>query len=186
MSEGTLIPFQIQPGFNKNTTRYNAGNQWINGDKIRFRNEGRPEKMGGWVNIPLTYFNDSSKDTLTGVVRDSRIWRALIGNIYQATASNLKVELIFDGQIYDLTPFDVLDETNTNVDISTENGEEYLIITDTGHNRNLDDFVILQDSSPSSVGGISIDGEYQVIEVIDVDNYKVSTPGKTATSTAGS
>jgi len=181
VSNTILQKITFQGGFRKNTTPYNAENYWVNGDKIRFRN-ARPEKIGGWVGENVTQVTDPSVTTFTGITRDMHGWVDLNFNQYFASASNAKVEVFNGGQIYDITPY--REELTLNNAITTVNTESEVTINDTNHNLVVGDYVFV-DSQASAVDGITLDGEYTVTEVVDIDNYKVDSGTAATGSTSG-
>lgn len=176
MTGTTVKKIQFNVGLNKNSTLYNSENFWVDGDKVRFRN-GRPEKIGGWVSETVEQFTDPTNTKFTGVSRDIHAWTDLSFNKYFASASHRKVEIFNGNQIYDITPYRqelVLDNA-----ITTTNGSSVVNITHLNHDLSAGDIVFV-DNQESSVDGVILDGEYVVVDRIDVDNYTLDS-GITAT-----
>jgi len=63
-----LKKLKLNPGVNKENTRYTNENGWYECDKVRFR-QGTPEKIGGWARL--------SADTFLGVCRSLWNWVTL-------------------------------------------------------------------------------------------------------------
>lgn len=171
MSDNQLKAIVMAPGLNLNTTEYAAEGRWVDSDKIRFRNS-RPEKIGGFVSETVSQVNDASNTKFTGVARAIKSWNDLNFNKYLAVASHLKVELLNDNQIYDITP--VRESPSLTDVITTVNTETEVTINDVNHSLAVDDYVFVN-SQGSAVDGITLSGSYQVTEVVDSDNYKIDS-----------
>lgn len=170
-SDTQLTKVQFQNGINKNTTKYNAEDWWVDCDKVRFRN-GRPEKIGGWVRENIEQAEDSTNNLFTGIARDVHVWTDLNFNQYFAVGTHRKVEQFFANTIYDITPYR---KTSSLTDkITTVNTESEVSIQDTNHGTVVGDFVYV-DSQASTVNGIDLLGEYTVTEVTDADNFKIDS-----------
>lgn len=160
----------MQPGIIKDLTSYMAEGGWIDCDKIRFR-ASRPEKLGGWVGETVSQSEDDTKLLFNGVARDIISWSALDSKKYLAISSNEKIELMVDGQIFDITPVRAI-STLSNA-LTTTLGTSEVTITDSNHLAVVGDWIYVV-SQAASVGGITLSGAYQVTEVVDADNYKVN------------
>lgn len=181
MSDTVLKTIPINAGFNKNTTTYDAENNWVDGDKVRFVNN-RAEKIGGWVEEIVEQNTDSSVTSFTGTPRKVHTWNNLNFNKYLAQGSDLKLELLSNNTIYDITP---IEATASLTDaITTVSGETTVTIEDTSHGASVGDYVVV-DSQASAVDSITLSGEYTILEIVDADNYVIDS-GTTATgSTSG-
>lgn len=180
MTDTRLQKVQFQGGINKNTSRYNAENWWVAGDKVRFRN-GRPEKIGGWSREVVEQVTDTSNNMFTGISRDIHTWTDLSFKQYFASASHKKVEQFNGGQIYDITPYRATDTLNNA--ITTVSTESEVTITDTNHGVSVGDFIFI-DSQVSAVDGVTLAGEYTVVMIVDADNFKVDSATVASGSTA--
>ena len=92
-----LIDFKILPGIDKQNTTKGAENRWIDSDNVRFR-YGLPEKVGGWSSLV-----DKS---IVGVVRSQHPFIDNSGNRYVALGTDKFLLLYFEGQLFDISPFD--------------------------------------------------------------------------------
>ena len=184
MSDGQYTDLKFKPGINKNTTSYNSEGQWISGDKVRFRDEGRPEKLGGWERELVVQQKDPLNNLFTGCARKILSWQALNKNKYLALGTHLKLEIYFNGIIYDITPVESSGSA-VSITFATTSGSSEVQLTITGHLRNLDDYIDITSSSISTIGGITVVGEYKVLEVIDTNNVRCSRViSQVASSTA--
>jgi len=160
----------FKPGVNKENTRYTTEGGWYECDKIRFR-QGNPETIGGWQRIS-TY-------TYDGVCRSLWNWVTLGGNNLIGVGTNTKFYISQGGQYYDITPI-AGTSTLTNP-FTTVNLSKTVTVTQTAHGLTTGTFVTF--SGASAVGGITINGEYQ-LTVVTVNTYTIQS-ATAATSTAG-
>ncbi len=172
----------FQPGFNRNTTEYSAEDYYVEGDKVRFRN-GKPEKIGGWAREVVSQTADPTNSLFTGTVRDIYDWTDLNFNKLFVVGSERKLEMFLGGQIYDVTPFREAGIAVTNA-ITTTSGESLIKITEVNHNLRVGDYIYV-DSQQTVVDGITLAGEYTVVEVIDLDNFIIDSGTVATGSTTG-
>jgi hypothetical protein len=152
----------LKPGVNRENTRYTTEGGWYDCDKIRFR-QGTPEKIGGWQRI--------SSNTFLGVCRSLSNWVTLGGVNIVSLGTNLKFYLEVGGGYNDITP---LRATETLTDpFTTDSGSPIVEVEDT--NGGYSDGAFVTFSGASAVGGLDLNGEYQL----------TSTGGTTYTIDAG-
>jgi hypothetical protein len=181
MSDTQLTSLNIRPGINKNTTSLDAENFWVECDNIRFRSS-RAEKIGGYQRETVQQDTDPTNLFFTGVARKALSWNSLDFKKYLAVATHLKVEIMNDGKIYDVTPVrdsDTITDKLTTVDTESEVSIEY-----TSHSVVVGDYIFIV-SQASAIDGITLSGEYQVTEVVDVNNFKVDSGTAATGSTSG-
>ena len=153
----------LKAGVNRENTRYTNEGGWFESDKVRFR-QGTPEKIGGWERI--------SASTFLGICRSLWAWVTLGSIRFIAVGTNLKFYLEEGGSYNDITP---LRATESLTDpFETTSGSPIVEVTDAAGGYIDGDFVTF--SGASAVGGLTIDGEYQI-------SY---TSGSTYTIDAGS
>lgn len=165
-----LKKLALQPGVNRERTRYTNEGTWYECDKVRFR-KGFPEKLGGWQLI--------SSATFAGVCRSLWSWVTLSGFSYVGVGTNVKFYAELGGAYYDITP---LRATTTNVaTFAATSGSATITVTDTAHGAAIGDYVTF--SGATSLGGnitaAVLNAEYTVQTVPDADTYTI-----TATATA--
>ena len=173
----------FRPGVNRENTRYaaeslgaggavqiaNATAGWYDCDKVRFR-AGTPEKIGGWA--PL------STKTFLGVCRSLWNWVTLNGDNLIGVGTNLKFYICQGGYYNDITPIRATDVlTNP---FSTDIGSPIVEVTDASGGFADGDFVTF--SGATAVGGLTINGEYE-ITLTGPTTYTI-TASSNATSTA--
>jgi hypothetical protein len=90
-----LKPLTLNPGVNRESTRYSAEGTWYETDKVRF-SFGLPEKIGGWQRL--------SADTYLGVARSLTNWATLSGQNLLAFGTNLKYYIERGSAYGEVTP----------------------------------------------------------------------------------
>jgi hypothetical protein len=172
-----LQNLQFRPGVNREgTTLANEGG-WFDCDKVRFRS-GYPEKIGGWS--PL------STNTFLGVCRSLWNWVTLKNYNLLGLGTNLKFYIENGGAYFDITP---IRETNGNtagpgitlsVITLTASGTT-LTVSDSGADSlQVNDFITI--AGAGTIGGVNVNGQYQITSVISGTSYTVTLP----TSASGS
>jgi len=165
-----LIKLAIKPGINKDDTRYSAAGMWADGDKVRFRN-GMPEKIGGWDQTTGVVF--------LGVARMLQPWTTLAGDYILGIGTHLKYYLESGGFNYDITPIRYTVVVAN--PFTTTSGSATVLVTIAAHGVTENDFVVF--SGATAVGGLLIDGEYQITTILGAGTFNI-TAASAATSSA--
>lgn len=159
-----LKKLQLQPGVNRENTRYTNENGWYESDKIRFR-QGTPEKIGGWTR--------ASENQFLGVCRSMWPWTVLTGASYIGAGTNLKYYAVIGDALGDITPIRLTTAAG-DVTFAASTGSSILTVTDVAHGCVDGDFVTF--SGAVSLGGditaVVLNAEYQVT-VVDNDTYTI-------------
>lgn len=164
-----LQPLLFKPGINREVTNLVNEGGWYDCDKVRFR-FGLPERIGGWIKLGLSTFQ--------GVARALINWVTLDSNNYLGVGTHLKYYIESGETFYDITPLRSTVTLSSPFTVSV--GLPTVVVLDTGHGASDGDFVTF--SGATAVGGLTLNGEYQ-ITYVDVDNYTI-TAASNATSTA--
>jgi len=167
----SLKKINFRPGIWREGTRYTAEGGWYDCDKVRFR-QGTPEKIGGWTRI--------SADTYYGICRSMWAWSTFTGVKYLGMGTNSKYYVMGGGAYYDITPV-VATVTLTNP-FTTTAGSTAVLVTEIAHGRTNETFVTY--SGASAVGGITINGEYQ-ITYLTVDTYQITAASPASSNATG-
>lgn len=168
-----LQKLQFRPGVTREVTTLANEGGWFDCDKIRFRS-GFPEKIGGWSVL--------SYNTFLGVCRSLWNWVTLKQYNLLGVGTNLKFYIEDGGEYYDITP---LRETTSNV-VSpgsitlTASGTTLSILDTSADSLQANDFVTI--SGANTIGGVDVNGEYQITSVSSGTQYTVQL----ATPTTGS
>jgi len=166
-----LKKLQLKSGVNRENTRYTSEGGWYSCDKIRFR-QGTPEKIGGWQRVSTNSFN--------GICRSLWQWATLGGVPYLGTGTNTKYYITYGGEYYDITPV-VSTETLTNP-FTTTSGLATVTVTSVAHGTTDGTFVTY--SGASAVGGLTLNGEYQ-ITYVDANTYTITASSAASSSATG-
>jgi len=174
-----ITTIRFTSGINRELTNYSNKGGFYNSEKIRFRS-GSPEKLGGWQNA-----NTSS--TFNGVARTLTTWEASDGTSLLAFGTNQKY-YIAGGNSYstigvfnDITPLNATTPTATLTNpFSTTSGSPLVTVTDS---TPITVGTFISYSGATAVGGITINGSYEVISVIG-GGYTILASSN-ATSAAG-
>jgi hypothetical protein len=164
-----LKKLQIAAGMDRENTRYTNEGKWWSGDKVRFR-AGTPEKIGGWTRF--------STDTYLGTARALVPWVSLTQQKMIGVGTNVKYYIEYGGQYRDITP--IRDTALLTDPFATTDTLTTVTVTDVAHGAITGDFVTF--SGAAAVGGLTLNGEFEVT-VLTVDTYSIVSPTP-ATSTA--
>jgi hypothetical protein len=169
-----LKKLQQKAGVNRENTRYTSENGYYVSDKMRFR-QGTPEKIGGWQRISSTIFQ--------GVCRSLWNWVTLGGQNLLSVGTNLKYYIESGGAYNDITPLRVTPPaTLANNPFSTTSGSAIVTVTDAAGGYVDGDFVTF--SGATAVGGLTLNGEYQITTIgTSTTTYEI-TAASAASSTA--
>lgn len=167
---GQIRDFVIQPGVVRDNTELSAKPRWVDSDRIRFVN-GLPQKIGGWVKRVAT--------TFTGKCRGMLGWSDASDVPRLALGTHLKLLVLEGASFFNITP--IRETAALTNPFTTVSGSDIVTVVDSTHGAIIGDTV--EYSGASAVGGITIDGEYQIIGVTDADTYTIRH-GADATSSA--
>lgn len=160
----------LRPGLQKDGSRYGSSGTWSDVDKVRFR-QGAPEKIGGW--------QKGSNNSFVGTCRSMMPWSDLTGNTFLGIGTNLKYYIESNSSLYDITP---IRSTSTVTDpFTTVSGSKSVTVTLINHGAYINDFVTF--SGATTVGGLNLNGEYQVTSLISASAFTI-TSATAATSSA--
>lgn len=158
-----LQSIKLKPGVNRENTRYTNEGGYYESDKVRFR-QGTPEKIGGWVRL--------SANTFSGVCRSLWNWVTLAYQNLLGVGTNTKFYIENGGVYNDITPI-----RTTNIltnPFATTIGLPTVTVTDATSGYDDGDYVSFYGAT--AVGGLTLNGEYQI----------TYTSGTTYTINAGS
>ena len=171
-----LLDFKILPGVDKQNTTKGAENRWVDSNNVRFR-YGLPEKTGGWASL-LT-------DSIVGVVRSQHPFLDITGNRYIALGTDKFLLLYFEGQLFDISPFNT-DLQQTSATIATTNGSTAITVTTgSAHSLAAEDIIELDAVTlPSGTGLSAANFENKVFMVNLVPSATTFTITSSAAATA--
>jgi len=173
------LPFSLGKGLLMDQTARGSKRRWRNGNNVRWHDD-LPEKMGGFVENVLTDENDAPQ-LYKGRARSYLEWHSLDGRNWKAIGTQCKLYLIHRNRLYDITP---LRATHTIINgFATEQGSNIVTVVDPAHDAQTGDHVHF--SGGSSVGGLTIEGEYTIKDVIDLDTYLIEVSEDAASTDSG-
>ena len=168
-----LQKLALKPGVNRENTRYTSEGGWYESDKIRFR-QGTPEKIGGWQRI--------SEATFLGVCRSLWNWVTLGSQNLIGVGTNLKFYIENGGAYNDITPLRAtVSLTNP---FTTTSGSPTVSVLDANGGYTSGDFVTF--SGASAVGGLTLNGEFQItIDTTATNRYFITASSNANASGTG-
>jgi len=174
-----LQKLQFRPGVNREGTNYSNEGGWFECDKVRFRS-GFPEKLGGWTQA-------TPGNTYKGVCRSMVNWVDLLNYNLIGVGTHLKYYINSSlGVYHDITPIRST-QTGLSNPFATITGEQLVIVTDIAHGAAVGDFVTF--TGATGFNGVSADvwnAEYEIVNVVDANNYKIELPVGVTPSGTGS
>lgn len=172
MTVKQIIELPLAPGIYTEETDRGATGRWKAGNNVRFR-YGLPEKIGGWNQLAPMFL---------GIARNMIDWSSLDGAKWTAIGTDWKLYLWqSDGTLYDITP---IRRTVVLTDpLTTVTGSTTVTVTDASHAARVNDFVTF--SGATAVGGLTIDGEYQITSVTAYDSYTIEAASAASSSATG-
>ncbi len=187
--EPKLTYVEFKGGVNRELTRTAGDGSWYDADKVRFRS-GKPEKIGGWININGT----SDTGTFAGISRALTTWSLNNGTRMAAMGTHLKLQLLEGGTYYDITPIRT-SVAATNV-INTTANSNIVLVSLAGHGAAEGDYVIFTGTSVTVGGNVvlnsAVSGDSTGIYAInspvsssDTFNVTYSASAAATSATAG-
>lgn len=170
---------EIAPGIFTEDTGSGAVGRWKDGDMIRFTSK-MPEKLRGSLVQTLTFADGVSTEIL-GHVRAVLDWTANDGTRFVAIGTECKLYLISSLTVYDITP--IRRQFNSSGAFTTTAGQTRVLITDASFGGSLYDRVRI--SGASAVGGITLDGEYEIVDITSADTYYIEHTSAASSSATG-
>jgi hypothetical protein len=155
-----LAPIRFTPGIQvEQTPTLNQGG-WTDCNRIRWR-AGLPEQLGGWVKYFAT--------RMPGIPRTLHTWESLASDHYLGIGTDSSLLTLTNGVLVDRTPF--VSEDDVTPDFSTTIGETLVTVGDVGSNTSDGQYIGI--TVPVSVGGIVLQGTYEVVEAVSADVYTI-------------
>lgn len=178
----TFQRININPGVVRETSRKAAEGYWFDADKIRFR-YGRPEKMGGWVNVNGT----NTSLYFEGVARAIHNWNANDGSQYTALGTHTHLYLWQNGGYYDITPIAASGTTAVNYTVAANSIQ--VLVSMPSHGFVEDDIVYFStavDGAGVTVGGnILLARQYTIASVVNANSFYIHVSTSASNTTTG-
>jgi len=179
-----LQQLQFRPGVNREGTTLSNEGGYYDCDKVRFRS-GFPEKIGGWAAL--------SYNTFLGVCRSLWNWVTLKSYNLMGVGTNLKFYVEDGGTYYDITPIREINGNtpsagppvvNASTITLTASGTVLTVSDSAADSLQVNDFVTI--AGAGTIGGVNVNGEYQIVTVTSGTTYTVTltTPATGSNSAA--
>ena len=167
-----LQKLQFTPGIFHDGSRYASSGAWSDSDKVRFR-ANMPEKIGGWQKAVIQQF--------LGTCRHMMPFSNLTGSYFLGVGTNLKYYIERGGTFYDITPIrSTVTQSNP---FTTTSGSTTVLVTIPNHGAFSSDFVTFSGSIP--VGGLTLNGEFQITNVLTSATFTITAPSAATSSATG-
>jgi hypothetical protein len=148
---------------------------WTDADKVRFVG-GLPETIYGWER--------ASASQLLGLCRGAFTYADNARNPIAAFGTHLRLYTMnLDGTVFDITPIVAYTITSA-PSLTTALGSVLVTVTGWTHGLVKDQKFTFGVASPAAVGGVTVDGTFVVVEVVDAATFTY-TAASAATSAAG-
>ena len=158
-----LSKISLRPGVNKEQTSYSGEGGWFETNWVRFRS-GMPEKIGGWIR--------NGTDTFKGVCRAMWNWTTLTNDNLLGIGTNQKYYVERGGSYHDITPWAASAQNLGTNPFATVSGSRKVVVTHTSHGASKGTFVTF--ASASVFNSVTMNGEFEIVELIDANTYTVS------------
>lgn len=169
----TWTPVDFDPGVFPDDSPRTAAGFFVDSDKVRFVRR-RAQTIGGWEKASL--------DSVNGICRGLFGWRGNDSLPQAAIGTDSHLQSYYDGDIYNITP--VTAYSTPTFDVTTTNGSATVTISNWTHNLAVGQSFEIENASPATVGGVTIDGEFEVLSV-GSSTAITFTADSAATSDAG-
>lgn len=166
--------FPLPPGIVLSRTDYEAVGRYIACDKIRFK-DGSPEKIGGWEQ-----WNDPG-DELPYTCRSMLCWQDFSYNQWHVFGTYHRL-YVFNGAKTRTNITPIVDTGTLTDPFTTTSGSASVEVDFMGHGLIPGQSIFFENAT--AVGGITIDGWYEIDDVLDVDTFTI-THTSAASSSAG-
>ena len=174
-----LQKLQLRPGVNRESTTYANEGGFFESDKIRFRS-GYPEKIGGWTNLATS--TGTTVNTYNGVSRNMTNWVTLNYSNLNAVGTNQQFYIENGGFYHDVTPIGTSGSGGTALTdpFTTTANSKLVLVTASAHGVSPGTWVTF--SGASSVGGLLLNGEFEVIATPTGGTFTIISPTAAATT----
>lgn len=168
------LAIDLPPGVIKGESKIASGNRFVDSDQVRWVN-GKAEKIGGWEAITTV--------AVIGRVRGIRSWGDNDGLQYIGAGTAYGLYVIPNNSFTpkDVTPFQsIVVKTNP---IATTNGSPNVTVTYAAHGLVVGQIVNF--SGASAVGGLTINGNYAVAEILSINTFRIVAGGNASSTASG-
>jgi hypothetical protein len=161
-----------KPGVFKDQSPLIAEGVYVDADHVRWRN-GNAETTKGF---------ESTGGDIIGVCRGIHVYADNSANIWAALGTHLRLYVMDkDGVKYDITP--VIESSTLTSAFTSSVGSAVITVRDDGHGLSVDQKISF--TSANTVGGVSIQGAWTVLEVLSTSAYTFTASSVATGTSAG-
>jgi hypothetical protein len=164
-----IVKPDFKPGIVSTDTGLASEGGFAEGNLVRFW-QGRAQPVGGWVLHTVSRFD--------GIARGAKAWTTLTGRAVFAFGTSEALYGVIGGSVRDITPA-LLSGARQNL-FSTTNGSPVVTVHIPFHRLENGNAVTFANHQ-TTVGGLTIEGNYTVTEVLTRDRFTI-THGSNASS----
>lgn len=162
----------FKSGVVKDDTALSAEGSYVDAQWTRF-SRGKFEWMGG--------YEAATSSTYEGLVRGAHSWQDNSGEKALAFGTAAKLYAFYGGEILDITPNKA--EGTLDGPFTTDGSTGVVIVDHDQHGLNAGDSITF--SHAVAVGGITIDGEYEITEIVTANKYKITHSSNSSSAATG-
>jgi len=171
-----LAKFDLQPGFNRESTQYAEQGKWYDGNRVRFR-AGKPENIRGYETKVSTAFDGSARALIA--------WRGIDNKKRSLFATPDKVYAHDQDRLTDITPITTI-VTITSC-FGTSVGSTRVCCSDGSHNKAVGDYVLFTSAATTIGSNILLNNNvYGITSIIDSNSYTISVTNTAAATSSTS
>jgi hypothetical protein len=167
-----FTPVLLRPGINVEETPLLNSTGYSMSQNIRFW-QGMPQKIGGYTHLNQT--------PLVGICTGMHSWADLLNNPYIACGTDQRLELFAFGIVYDITP--LRKTSNPSPAFTTTISTPTVSVLDATNGASQGDWINV--FVPVSIGGIILQGFYQIVSITDANDYVINVGVNAAASVTG-
>lgn len=167
-----LTKIEFTSGVIKDDTPLASEGGWIDANNVRFR-QGKPETHGG--------YEIATTDQFTGIGRGGHAWSDLTGEKQLAFGTANKLQAYTGGLLIDITPR--YSEGVLTNPFTTTNGSSSVSVTIAEHGLSVGQTINFQNAD--AVGGLTINGAYQVVAVSTRNTFTITASGSASSGATG-
>ena len=170
----TLTTLAFRPGIFSDVSDYTAEGSWVDCNLIRWR-DGIPENMRSWEKF--------TEGKIAGVPRAAHSWAENDGTRVFAVGTTSKVYIFRGGAFHNITPIESSGVLGANP-FTTAMGSNIVTVSHPGHNRTVGSLASFSGST-GAVNGVTVDGDFDVLEVVNAGEYTFSADEMATGSSSG-
>jgi hypothetical protein len=169
-----IQPLVLPPGLNKLSTSLLEEGRYIDGDKVRSVG-GVVETMGGSQKL-------TNEPQVLGICRGLLAWRSLNNLRNLALGTQRRLYAFFSDALSNITPLRATGTLGTDP-FTTVSGSPIVVVAHTSHG--LEPLAFVNYAGATDTGGLVMNGEFEVTELIDADSYRITHTSNASSSTSG-